>query len=673
MTVSSATSPGIIPSGSVTSSSIDVASIVSQLMQVESQPVTQLQNEQSGFQSQITALNTVQGAVSSFQQAIQGLTTLGQYQNYSTTSTSSAISATASSTATPGNYSVSVSQLAQAQSLVAAGQTSETAPIGSGASTTLTFTFGTISGGTLSSGTYTGASFAPNGNGSKTVTINSSNNSLEGIAAAINGANMGVTATIVNDGSSTPYHLVLTGPTGVSNSMQIGVSGDATLTSLLSENPAGTQDLTQSSAALNAQMTVNGIPVSQSSNTVSNVIQGVTFNLSGVTSTPATVSVSQNTGAVTSAVNQLVTAYNALNTAIQGVASYDSTSNKAGPLFGDPMVNNIQNQIRSILNTPISGTTSVYSTLAEIGVTFQQDGSMAVNSSQLNTAIATQPSDITSLFSTVGKATDSLVQYAGSTPSTQPGTYAVNVTQVATQGQLTGSAAPNLTITAGSNDTINLNVDGNPVAVTLPAGTYSSASALATQLQSSINSNSTLSAAGVFVDATINASGYLNLTSNVYGSASSVAVTGGNGSSGLLGSAPVQTNGLDVAGSINGAAATGSGQLLTSTSGNSSGLSLTINGGSAGSRGTVSFSQGYAVSLSNLATSLLDPISGPIAAEISGLNSSISNIGSQITNWQSRLTSIQQSLTAQYSALNVMLGTMSQTSSYLSTQLAQLR
>ncbi|WP_298157780.1 flagellar filament capping protein FliD, partial [Ferrovum sp.] len=318
---------------------------------------------------------------------------------------------------------------------------------------------------------------------------------------------------------------------------------------------------------------------------------------------------------------------------------------------------------------PISGTTSVYSTLAEIGVTFQQDGSMTVNSNQLNTAIATQPSDIASLFGTVGKATDSLVQFSGSTPSTQPGTYAVNVTQVATQGQLTGSAAPNLAITAGSNDTINL----NSVAVTLPAGTYSSASALATQLQSSINSNSTLSAAGVFVDATVNASGYLNLTSNVYGSASSVAVTGGNGSSGLLGSAPVQTNGLDVAGSINGAAATGSGQLLTSTSGNSSGLSLTINGGSAGSRGTVSFSQGYAVSLSNLATSLLDPISGPIAAEISGLNSSISNIGSQITNWQSRLTSIQQSLTAQYTALNVMLGTMSQTSSYLSTQLAQLR
>ncbi|NDU90624.1 MAG: flagellar filament capping protein FliD [Ferrovum sp.] len=671
MTISSTS--GLIPSGSVTSSSIDVASIVGQLMQVESQPMTQLQNEQSGFKSTITALNTVQGAVSSFQTAVQGLTSLGQYQGYTTSSSNSALSATASTSAIPGSYSVSVSQLAQAQSLVAAGQASETAPIGTGATTTLNFTSGTISGGTLSSGIYSGATFTPNGSGTKSVTINSSNDSLSGIASAINAAGIGVTATVVDNGSSTPYQLVLTGSSGVSNSMQISVSGDATLSSLLSYNPAGTQDLTQVSAAQNAQLTVNGIALSQASNTVSNAVQGLTFNLTGTTASPATVSVAQNTGAVTTAVNNLVSAYNALNTAIQSVASYDSSTNTAGPLFGDPMVNNIQNQIRSILNTPISGTTSVYSTLAEIGVTFQQDGSMAVNSSQLNTALATSPSDIASLFSTVGKATDSLVNYTNSSTSTQPGTYAVNVSQVATQGQLTGSASPNLTITAGSNDTVNLNVDGNSVAVTLPAGTYSSASALATQLESSINGNSTLSAAGVSVGVTVNASGYLNLTSNVYGSASVVAVTGGDGSSGLLGSAPVQTNGLDVAGSINGAAATGSGQLLTSTAGNSSGLSLTIDGGSTGSRGTVSFSQGYAVSLNNLATSLLDPISGPIAAEVSGLNSSISNIGSQITNWQGRLASIQQSLTAQYTALNVMLGTMSQTSSYLSTQLAQLR
>lgn len=673
MAVSSASSSGIIPSGSVTSSSIDVANIVSQLMTVDSQPMTQLQSQQSGFQSRIAALNTVQSAVSSFQSAVQGLTSLSQYQSYNATSTSSAISASATSSATPGNYSVSVSQLAQAQSIASSGQTSQNAAIGTGATTTLTFDFGAISGGTLSSGTYTGATFTPNTSGAKTVTINSSNNSLSGIASAINAAGIGVTATIVNNGSSSPYQLVLTGPSGGSNSMQIGVSGDATLAGLLSYNPAGTQDLTQVSAAQNALLNVNGIALSQTSNTVSNAIQGVTFNLSGTTTTPATINVAQNTGAVTSAVQGLVSAYNTLNGTIQGLASYNSSTKVAGPLFGDSMINNIQNQISSVLNTPISGTTSLYNTLASIGVTFQQDGTLALNSSQLNTVLASNPADVASLFATVGKATDSLVHYTGASATTQAGSYALNVTQMATQGTLVGAAAPGLTITAGTNDTLNLTVDGTAMTVTIPSGTYASAAALATQVQAGINSNAGLQAAGESVGVTVNASGALNLQANNYGSSSSVVVTGGNGSAGLLGSAPVTTYGLNVAGSINGTTATGSGQVLTSTTGNSGGLSLTIAGGTTGARGTVAFSQGYAAQLSNLATALSDPLSGPIAAEVTGLNSTITNLGSQITNWQIRLTQIQQSLTAQYSALNVMLGTMSQTSSYLSTQLAQLR
>ncbi len=672
MAVSSTSSTGLIPSGSVTSNSIDVASIVNQLMTVESQPMTQLQNQQTGIQSRITALNTVQSAVSTFQAAVQGLASLSQYQSFGATSSSSAVSATATSSATPGNYSVSVSQLAQAQTIASAGQTSESTAIGTGATTTLTFNFGTISGGTLTSGVYSGATFTPSGN-SKSVTINSSNDTLSGIAAAINAAGIGVTATIVNNGSSSPYQLVLTGPSGVSNSMQIGVSGDATLSGLLSYNPAGTQDLTQVTAAQNAQLTVNGIALTQSSNTVSSAIQGVTFNLNSTTSSPATVSVTQDTKAVTNAVSSLVSAYNALNTSLQSVDNYNSQTKTAGPLFGDPMVSNIQTQLNSVLNSTVSGTTTVFDTLASIGVTFQQDGSLALNSAQLNAALSSNPSDVASLFATLGKPTDSLIQYTGSSANTQPGTYAVNVTQMATQGTLVGSAAPGLTITAGSNDTINLSVDASPLTITLPPGTYASAGALASQLQSEINANTSLQASGVSVAVTVNASGDLSLQTSNYGASSYVTVTGGNGSTGLLGSAPVQTYGLNVTGSINGEAATGSGQTLTSTSGSSNGLSLTVTGGTTGSRGTVSYSQGIAAQLNTLATSLADPINGPITAEINGLNATVNNLGSQITNWQSRLIQIQQSLTSQYTALNVMLGTMSQTSSYLTTQLAQLR
>lgn len=660
-----------ISAAPVTNQSIDVSSIVSQLMTVESQPVTLLQQQEAGYQTQLTALGTVKGALTSFQTAVQALTSASQYQSLNATSSSSAVGASAASGAALGNYSVSVSTLAQAQSLVAAGQTSSTAAIGSGATTTLSFTFGTISGGTLSNGTYSGATFTPNGNGSKTVTINSTNNSLQGIADAINAANIGVSASIINDGSAAPYRLVLTGPTGLSNSMDIAVSGDATLSSLLSENPAGTQDLTQTTAAQSSQLTVNGINVTSNSNTVTNAVQGLTFNLNGVTTSAATISVTSNTSGITSAVNSFVNAYNSLNTAIQGVASYNSSSNTAGTLMGDPMVNAIETQMHAVLNNAITGTTSTYSTLDAIGVTFQKDGSLAVDTTKLNNAISTNASDIASLFANVGKASDSLISYSNSGPNTVPGSYAVNISQVATQGSLTGSAAAGLTITQGSNDTLNLTIDGVATTVVIPPGTYTAAS-LATELQSLINSSSGLSAIGQSVSVTQNA-GVLSITANNYGSSSSVAVTGGNGSTGLLGAAPVQTNGQDVAGTINGAAATGSGQYLTSTSGNSSGLMIQVTGGTTGSRGTVSYSQGYAVSLSNIATSLLDPYNGPLAAETNGINTDITNINNQITQWQARLVNIQQALTQQYSALNTMLGTMSQTSSYLTQQLAQLR
>jgi flagellar hook-associated protein 2 len=654
----------------VTTQSIDVSSIVSQLMTVQSQPVTLLQQQEAGYQTQLTALGTVKGALTSFQSSIQSLTAASQFQSLSATSSSASVGVSATSGAVPGTYSVGVSALAQAQSLVATGQASSTTAIGTGSPTTLSFTFGSISGGSLSNGTYTGASFTPNGNGSKTITIDSSNNSLSGIASAINAANIGVSASIINDGSATPYRLVLTSTTGASNSMQIAVSGDTALASLLNENPAGTQNLSQTSAAQSAQLTVNGISVTQSSNTVSNVIQGVTLNLNGVTTGNATVSVANDTTGISAAVNTFVSAYNALNTAVQGVASYNSSTSTGGVLMGDPMVNAIQTQMHALLNNAIGNTTNTYSTLESIGVTFQKDGSLALDTTKLNNAISANASDIASLFATVGKASDSLVSYAGASANTLPGSYAVNVTQVATQGSLTGSAASGLTITQGSLDTLNLTVDGVATTVVIPPGTYTAAS-LATQLQSLINSSTGLSASGRSVVVSQNA-GVLKITTNDYGSGSNVAITGGNASSSLFGASPVQANGQDVAGTINGNAATGSGQMLTSTAGSSNGLALQVTGGSTGSRGTVGYSQGYAVTLNNLVNSLLDPYSGPLAAETNGVNATVTDINNQITQWQARLVGIQQALTAQYAALNTMLGTMSQTSSYLTQQLSQL-
>ena len=259
--MATSSSSGIIPNSGVTTPSIDVASLVSQLISVESRPLTTMNQQIGSYQAKITTLGTIQSALSSFQSTVKSLSNPSQFQQLAVTSSDSTVlSASTTTGATAGSYSMSVNSLAQPQTLVAQGQTSTTAPIGSGTSTTLSFDFGTVSG----------SAFTSNGNGTKSITIDSSNNSLSGIASAINAANMGVTASIVNDGSSAPYRLVLTSnTTGAGNSMQITAAsgGDSTLSSLLTQNYAGTQNLTQTVAAQNAQFTINGTSISSSSST----------------------------------------------------------------------------------------------------------------------------------------------------------------------------------------------------------------------------------------------------------------------------------------------------------------------------------------------------------------------------------------------------------------------
>lgn len=658
-----------ISSASVTTPSINVSSIVSQLITAEQQPIAGLKTQITSYQSKISAIGTIQSALSTFQTAAQSVNSLSFNSFTASSSNSAALSATASSIAQPGSYQLSVSQLAQAQSLVATGQPSATTPIGSGTATTLTFDFGTITGGTLSNGSYSGASFTSNGGGTKSITINSSNNTLSGIRDAINAANVGVSATIINDGSSSPNRLVLTSNTsGVSNSMKISVSGDATLSSLLAEDPTGTQNLSQTSAAQNANFTVNGVPISKSSNTVSDVIPGVTLNLTGTSASPFTLAIAPDTTSVTKSVNSFVNAYNDVIKAIQTQTSYDPTTKVAGTLQGDVSLSIIQSQMAGMLSRNIGSNQGGFNNLAQIGIGFQQNGTIAVNATTLGNALASNYQGVANLFSAAGSSTDSLVKYAAASPNTKDGSYGVVISQMASQGTATGSTPAGLTITSGTNDSVTLSVDGIGTTVVVPAGTYTAAS-LATQLQSLINGSTPISSAGKSASVSQNA-GVLTITSGNYGSASKVTITGGNGASGLFGT-PSQTTGLDVAGTINGMTATGIGQILTSSVGNSQGLVLSITGGTTGSRGFVSYSQGLSRMFSSMATSMLGS-TGPLASETTQFNSNIKSVQSQIDALNTQIATDQANLTNQYSQLDATLGGLNSLSSYLTQQLAQL-
>ena len=375
---------------------LDVQSLVAQLMAVEQRPVDKLNAQVTSYQAKISSWGTISGLVSGFQSAITGLTT--NLQGYSATpSDTTKFSASAASNAVAGTYSLNISQLAQAQNLVATGQTSSTTAISNGAATTLTFDFGTISGGTLSAGTYSGASFTSNGSGTRSITIDSTNNTLTGIKDAINAANMGVTATIVNDGSGTPYRLALTSnTTGLNKSLKISASGgDGTIGNLLAYDPAGVQNLNQSVVAQDAKLTVNGIAISSSTNNVIDAIQGVTLKLNQITTSAATLTVARDTNAINTAVTGFISAYNSMASQLTSRAAYGNATTPGGSLAGDGIIRAMQDQLRNIFNTPVTGGT--YSSLAQIGVSFQVDGSLKLDSTVLNNAINNNFSDVSNL------------------------------------------------------------------------------------------------------------------------------------------------------------------------------------------------------------------------------------------------------------------------------------
>ena len=652
-------------------SGLNVNSIISQLMAVQNQPVNLLQNQEAADQSTVSSFGQLQGVLATFQTTMQGLSTSSQYQSVSgSIANSSVASITTTSGASAANYALQVNQLAQAQSLVTAGQTSSSSAIGNG---TISFNFGTING-TATNGQYgSGTTFTNSGAAAKTVTISSADNSLTGIAAAINAANIGVSASILNDGSSSPNRLSLsvTNP-GAANSVQISVAGDPALANLLNEDPAGTQNLTQTSAAQSAQFTLNGIAITSSSNTDSSVISGATLKLLATNPvTPTTLTITKDNSGAVSAINAFVAAYNTVATTMQQATSYNSATKQAGVLQGQDSVLSIMSQMQSVLNNPVPGAPNAISMMAQVGVGYTSTGTLTVDSTKLQAALASNPSAVSGLFASNGTPTDSLVTFNSSTSATQPGAYAINVTQLAAQASTTGSAAAGTTITAGVNDSLLMNIDGISSNVTLAAGTYT-ASSLAAALQNAINSNAPFSNGKVSATVTQN-SGVLSITSNSFGAASVATVSGGNGEATLLGSGTATVvAGVDVAGTINGQPATGVGQTLTgSSASNAAGLSININGGNLGSRGFLNYTQGYANELGNLMTTVLGK-TGQIAAATAGLNATIKGFQASVTAMNSTNALIMANYQAEFSALDVTMGKLNSTSSFLTQQLAAI-
>jgi flagellar hook-associated protein 2 len=633
-------------------SGLDVNTIVGKLMAVEQQPITLLNQQEASYQAKLSAYGSMKGAVSSFQTAMQNLSTASKFQAMSSSSSDSTVlTASATTDATPGSFDLSVDHLAQSQVLAASGIADQSA-----ASST----------GTLVIQVGTGAA--------KTITLDSTNNTLTGLRDAINAAAAGVSATIVNGGGTTPYKLVLTADsTGAANTINVTNNlGAGTLHDAVAS-------LGEVRAAKDAALTVNGVAISSAGNNLNAAIPGINVNL--LKAGDSTITIARDTSAIQGAVGQFVKSYNDLNSTLTNLTAYNASTKQGGPLLGDSAAQKLQSDVRAIVGGTVSNSGGALTTLSQVGVSFQKDGSLTLDSAKLSTAVANNFSDVASLFAIQGRSSSALLTYNGSSSNTQTGSYQVNITAAGTQASLTATTAAAVsTDITSSNDTFALMVNGVASGpLTLAHGTGYTQSQLAQATQSAINGSAALAAAGITVAVGVNA-GKLVITSSNYGSTSSISGATGAALSALGLSGSEAANGTDVAGSflVNGksVAATGAGQSLTGPTGSpAEGLSLRYTGSPAQALATptitLNLSQGIASKLQQLASNILDS-NGTISARTDGINSSIKDIGTRRDAITRRLTQTEASYRAQFNALDTLISQLNQTSSFLTQQLASL-
>ena len=395
------TATGSISSAGI-GSGLDVSSIVSSLMAVETQPLTKLQTVASTMQTKLSAFGQMQSFVSSFRDAAAQLQTASNYAvTTATSSDTTSVGASSTTKAIPGSYAVSVTSLASTQSTVSAsGQFSAgTDAVGTGS---ITISLGTWSTGQTS---FT----AKSGSTDVVIPIGASENTLAGIRDKINAANAGVSATLVTDATGTRLALQ-SSATGAANGFRVTVSDDDAantdalgLSRLAFDPPSATTGTTLTQSAANTKASINGIAVETTGSTLSDVVDGMTFNLSKVTTTPVTVSVTRNTDSVKSLMTNFVGAYNALASFLSSATSYDASTKTAALLQGDATTTGLQNQLRSMVAQAGKGS-SAFGTLSDIGLEFQKDGRLKVNDTKLSAALSNLP-ELTKAMTNVDTAT----------------------------------------------------------------------------------------------------------------------------------------------------------------------------------------------------------------------------------------------------------------------------
>lgn len=379
-------------------SGLDVNTIVTQLMALEQKPLTQLQTQATDLKNGVSTFGKLQSYFSALRDKANALTSPSLWT--STTATSpdtTAVTVSTSATAATGNYAIKTTTLAKGQTVVSSAAASPTINAG-----TLTIELGTWV--TTPAPGFT----AKSGASPIAITVGTGETDLASIRDKINAAGAGVVASIVTDATGSRLS-IRSQATGAENAFRLSATetaddGDpATGLSALAYDANAASPMTAAQTATNALATINGIDVSSTTNTLDNVIDGLTINLLKETTSPTNVSVANDTAGIKSKITDFVSAFNDLASFMHTQMAYNSDSKTGGTLQGDQTAVQLQRTLRDALNVA-STASSAFKNMSDIGITMKADGTLDTNSTKLDNALGNLP-ELKKLLSADGATT----------------------------------------------------------------------------------------------------------------------------------------------------------------------------------------------------------------------------------------------------------------------------
>ncbi|MDR3520755.1 MAG: flagellar filament capping protein FliD [Acidocella sp.] len=431
-----------------TVSSLGSSQINSQLATVEARlqkPITQLQAQVTTEKTSISAWSAIQGTVSSLSSALAGIKDVSSITNRSATSSATTIAtATATDTSQTGQYNLTNITLAKQQEIYSAAQTSASAPLSSGGSLTITLKSGKT----------------------EQVPVAASSATLNGIAQAINKLGGGVKASII--GGTGGSRLVLqSSATGGSQSFTVAGTGGLAKFSYAPTSSGTSSNFTLAQTASSATLKINGVPVSNATNTLTTSISGVTLNLAASGSTKVTVGSSP--GALAGALDSVATSLNAAIAAIAKQTAYvaassanaaSASSAKAGPLLGNFAASDLSNQ----LLTAVTGAAANGVTSNSVGLTVSSTGAVSFNSGTFATAYAANPTAVASLVSQIYKTLSTVTTGAIGSGSSGTNKGSINAQTTSLQNQVTSLTSEASQIAKSNNDELQILIQQYSVA-----------------------------------------------------------------------------------------------------------------------------------------------------------------------------------------------------------------